>query len=67
MEDQRRMLSNGFLNEIRDKLRSFLNLFKLENDYKKLDKVRKYYQDLGKNPPKINRKIKWKFYNNLLL
>jgi hypothetical protein len=58
VEDLKRMRSNGILNEIRDKLRSFLNLFKQENTDKKLDKMGKYYQDLSKTPPKINKKIK---------
>jgi len=58
VEDLRRMWSKDILVEIRGKLRSFLNLFKQDEADKKLNKMGKYYQDLGKSPPKINKKIK---------
>ncbi len=34
------------------------NLFNKKKHFEGLEKISKYYQNVGKNPPKINRKIK---------
>lgn len=48
----------NIFNEIEFKIKSFLNLFKKQNNFKEIDKIGKYYHNLAKNPPKINKKIK---------
>jgi hypothetical protein len=48
----------AILFDIKNKLLKLVNLFIKKEDPKEIKKIANYYKNMGKNRPKINKKIK---------